>query len=429
VPTRRLDIAGRFATPAELKVQFDGEIYAARPGEPLAYTLLAHGVYVLGRSSKYHRPRGMFCGTGSCGQCVARVGGLPSVRTCLAPATAGLEARAQNVLGSARFDLLAPIDWIFFAGLDHHRLMTQSTPLNRLAVGTARYLAGLGTLPEAPLPPLGQVPESRHVQVAVVGGGPAGCAVAAATLAAGLRTVVLDATAPADAPSPVVGAARVLGLYDDQALLAITPHGQLRLRADLVVVATGAYEQPPPCPGNDRPGVLGLRAAERALALGILPGLHVAVAVAGDADPSTRRRAACLGEGLVAAGASVTKLGGAGGADTPLPLQRISGAAPRLWVARCGDAEPVVCDALVWAGRPAPAYEMPRQMGIDTPFDAELGGFVPVHGADGSTARDGVFVAGEVAGVEADAAAAHGAAVGAALCRKLRLVDADVSVA
>ncbi len=79
---RKLEIAGWFTSPPDAVIEVDGKSYSARAGEPLALTLLAHGVYVLGRSTKYHRPRGLFCGRGTCGHCLAQVDGQPNQRLC-----------------------------------------------------------------------------------------------------------------------------------------------------------------------------------------------------------------------------------------------------------------------------------------------------------------------------------------------------------
>ena len=429
MPTRRLEIEGRHASPATVPVSFDGKTFMARPGEPWAVTLLAHGVYTLGRSSKYHRPRGMFCGVGSCGQCVARVEGLPNVKLCRSVCVADATAQSQNTLGNARFDGLEAVDWIFAKGLDHHHLLVQTGLINRVAVAMARQLAGLGRLPARPAVPKGAEPQRVHVQVAVVGAGVAGRAVATVTRRHGLDTWLLESGPSIQ--SDVRAEHHVLGFYDDQELLVTTPGGLLRLRADAVVLATGGYELPPPCPGNDVPGVMGRRAAELALQWGVLPGRRVAVALPPNADAAVQRQARQLVSRLQRAGATLVQVIGLGSsvpraAVTGTRLLRIEGAAPELQVH--SDASTVDCDALIWCARPAPAYELARQMGVDTPFNADLGGFVPVAAADGSTAQEGVYIAGELAGMEAFQAAPHGELVGETLAQHMR-IDPGVALA
>ena len=429
MPTRRLEIEGRHASPATVPVSFDGKTYMARPGEPWAITLLAHGVYTLGRSSKYHRPRGMFCGVGSCGHCVARVDGLPNVRLCRASVAPEASAQSQNTLGNARFDGLEAVDWIFPKGLDHHHLLVQTGPVNRLAIAMARQLAGLGRLPAHAAPPAGAPPQHAHVQVAVVGAGVAGRAAANVTRRRGLDTWILEAGPSLHAD--VRAAHNVVGFYDDQELLVTTPKGLLRLRADAVVLATGGYELPPPCAGNDVPGVMGRRAADLALAWGVLPGRRVAVALPPNADASVQRQARQLVSRLQRAGATLVAVVGLGAsvpraATTATQLLGIEGAAPELQVH--SDSCTVDCDALVWCARATPAYELARQMGVETPFDAASGGFVPVTAQDGSTALEGLYVAGELAGVEASQAAPHGELVGETVAQHMR-IDSGVALA
>ncbi|MEE8410409.1 MAG: 2Fe-2S iron-sulfur cluster-binding protein, partial [Myxococcota bacterium] len=296
---RKLELPGFFEAPPELTITFEGRPYGARRGETLAQTLLAHGIYVTGRSAKYHRPRGLFCGRGACGHCMARIDGFPNQRTCTAVACDGSQIESQNVVGSARFDLLSTIDWLFPGGIDHHRLMTESTPLNRVTIAMARELSGLGELPDGELPVTIPEPEWASevlsVRVAVVGNGPAGSAAASATKEASLDTLVIDPFL--ESPEGLTGA-RVIGFYDDRDLLAASPERLWRIRADAIVLATGGYEQLPSCAGNDMPGILARRAVESALDVGVLPGKRVAVALDPAADASTRRRARALIERL-----------------------------------------------------------------------------------------------------------------------------------
>ena len=428
---RRLEIAARFTQSPPAWVMWDGRALAARPGEPLAVTLLAHGIYILGRSSKYHRPRGMFCGAGSCGQCVMQVDGLPSTRACLARAVDRSVIRSQNTIGGAPYDLLGMVDRVFISGIDHHHLMTHSTWLNRLTVLITRELAGQGRLPTPPktyVPPA--MTREEHVAVAVVGAGPAGLAVAQITRNHGLNTAVFEAQA-----SPigeVRGDHRVVGFYDDRILLVRTRQGLLAVTADVIVLANGGYEQPPPCPGNDAPGVMGRKAALLALAHGVVPGWRVVLAAPEISDAAhhaaNNQAITLLAEELSAAGVSIiasvgcsapfAQMAGAG-------LACITSHAPHMNVCTEAD-ETFPCDALIWCAPEVPAYELAAQMGVDTPFDPKVGGFVPSHDSQGATRRDGVFVAGKAAGFAAHASYEHGKLVGTTVARRMRLVSEGV---
>ncbi|HEY6028362.1 MAG TPA: 2Fe-2S iron-sulfur cluster-binding protein, partial [Pseudolabrys sp.] len=56
----RLASGGRIDRSATLLLRFDGRDIAAYSGDTLASALLANGVKVVGRSFKYHRPRGVY---------------------------------------------------------------------------------------------------------------------------------------------------------------------------------------------------------------------------------------------------------------------------------------------------------------------------------------------------------------------------------
>src|SRR5215831_15026625 len=77
--------------------------------ESIAAAALASGTRVLSRSLKYHRPRTFFCMEGHCSGCLVRLGGVPNLRACQAPCTAGAEIEGQNAFPSTEVDLLGAV--------------------------------------------------------------------------------------------------------------------------------------------------------------------------------------------------------------------------------------------------------------------------------------------------------------------------------
>ncbi|HLF16841.1 MAG TPA: (2Fe-2S)-binding protein, partial [Candidatus Thermoplasmatota archaeon] len=75
---------------------FDGQEVPCRPGDTLGSALHRAGVKVLSRSLKYHRPRGLYCCTGSCASCFVDVDGVPNVPACMTGAHPGAAVRSQN---------------------------------------------------------------------------------------------------------------------------------------------------------------------------------------------------------------------------------------------------------------------------------------------------------------------------------------------
>src|SRR3954452_6859938 len=169
------------------RISLDGDALDAQPGDTVASALLRNGITTFTRSIKYHRPRGPFCLAGSCGQCLMRVDGVPSMPACRVTAAEGVRCERQKAPLGVDRDLFRAADFLFPEGLDHHHLLTGSRLLGRVALEVARRLAGLGELPQAAQPVIaGAV---RQVRLAIVGGGPAGLA---AARAAGADAVLLE---------------------------------------------------------------------------------------------------------------------------------------------------------------------------------------------------------------------------------------------
>src|SRR5260370_42536119 len=73
-----------------IRISLDGDAIDAQEGDTIAAALLRAGVTTFTRSIKYHRPRGPFCLQGTCGQCLMRVDGVPSLPACKVRAQEGM---------------------------------------------------------------------------------------------------------------------------------------------------------------------------------------------------------------------------------------------------------------------------------------------------------------------------------------------------
>ena len=65
--------------------EFEGRPVPFEAGDTIASALYRAGVRTFSRSLKYHRRRGLYCGTGDCPNCLMTVDGVPAVHTCTAP--------------------------------------------------------------------------------------------------------------------------------------------------------------------------------------------------------------------------------------------------------------------------------------------------------------------------------------------------------
>jgi sarcosine oxidase subunit alpha len=326
----RLGAGGLIDRDRRIAFTFDGRPYEGHPGDTLASALLARGVSLMGRSFKYHRPRGvMAAGVEEPNALVgAGEGGRfePNTRATDLYIYEGLKAVSQNRWPSLRFDLGAANSLIarFIPAGFYYKTFIGPPWLWKIYEHVIRRAAGLGAAPQA-----AEVDAFEHraafCDVLVVGSGPAGLAAALAASAAGARVILveqdihlggallrdpatLDGLAAmdwvADARARLTArGARILtrttamGYYDHNQLTLIErrveagqapgPGGLAqrlwRVRAGKVIIAAGASERPILFSNNDRPGVM-LAQAARAYRrrYGVLPGRQVIVATNND---------------------------------------------------------------------------------------------------------------------------------------------------
>ena len=288
---------------------FDGKTYPAHPGDTIASALTAAGVNVLGRSFKYHRPRGLLCGAGQCPNCLVQIGDEPNVRACRRPVEAGMEVRPQNAWPSLERDALSLTQLAsrFLPVGFYYKTFIRPRALWPYYEHFIRHAAGLGEV-DLESTPGAFDKQYLHADVAVIGGGPAGIGAALAAAAQGARVLLFD-------EQPALGghlrfaaseAARlqlsvwrkavdeqpnvavytdtaVLGLYQDNWLAAVKGTRLFKIRAGSLVVATGAFETPLLFDHNDLLGVVLGSAVRRLLHLyGVTAGKRAVVVTAND---------------------------------------------------------------------------------------------------------------------------------------------------
>ena len=77
-------------------ITVNGKVIEAIEGEPIAAAILASGIKVFRHTPKLHSPRGVYCAIGRCTDCVMRVNGVPSIRTCITPVESGMIVESQE---------------------------------------------------------------------------------------------------------------------------------------------------------------------------------------------------------------------------------------------------------------------------------------------------------------------------------------------
>ena len=324
--SNRID-GGQIDRTRTLTFTFDGKSYAGHPGDTLASALMANNVRLVGRSFKYHRPRGMIsAGSEEPNALVElRTGARrePNTRATTAELFDGLTANSQNRWPSLAFDAMAINDRLspfFAAGFYYKTFMWPKSFWEKIYEPIIRRAAGLGSLS------VKDDPDSYdkgflHCDLLIIGAGPAGLAAAITAARSGARIILADEdfrmggrlnaetfvlgnqsgaewaaqTVAELATMPnvrLLARTTILGALDHSIYSAVErvsdhlPEPLLgkprqilwRIYSKRAILTTGAIERPIAFENNDRPGIM-LAGAIRAYAnrWAVTPGQRVAI--------------------------------------------------------------------------------------------------------------------------------------------------------
>ena len=84
--------------------EYNGKKISGYDCDTIGSALYSSGMRIFGRSFKYHRPRGLFCVSGNCPNCLMNVDGKPNVRSCTTKITEGMIVKHQNAWPSLNLD-------------------------------------------------------------------------------------------------------------------------------------------------------------------------------------------------------------------------------------------------------------------------------------------------------------------------------------
>jgi sarcosine oxidase subunit alpha len=413
---------------------FDGKPYQGFKGDTVASALLANGVKVVGRSFKYHRPRGVLTAGSEEPNAMIQVIGAanqtPNVRATMQELFEGLTTRSQNRMGSLRFDLLAVNDLMapfLSAGFYYKTFMWPRAFWERIYEPAIRRAAGLGSLS-------GRHDEGHYEKafafcdLLVIGGGPTGLMAALTAGRAGADVILadedsrlggrlisngetidgapgLDWVAAAEAELAALPNVRVMrrttvtGAYDDgvfAALERVALHKPARpdvprecfwrITARRTILASGALERPIAFPMNDRPGIMMASAVETYLhRYGVVPGQRVTLFANNDGARASAR--ALMAAGVQVAAILDSRTNASAVEDCPVYLgARITDTAGRHGLTRieghhAGGEFKLETDLLAMSGGWNPTLHLTCHMNGRPRWSDEIAAFVPAEGA------------------------------------------------
>jgi sarcosine oxidase subunit alpha len=438
-------LVGRLTQPDKsLSITFDGRMIPALAGQSIAAALAAAGVRTFTRSFKYHRPRGLFCVSGECPNCLMNVNGRPNVRTCIEPARQGQVITHQNAWPALGFDALRIIDKLdrFLPVGFYYKRFHKPRWLWPVFEHVVRHIAGLGRIDIHATEAREADVEHVQTEICVVGAGPAGMAAALEAAEAGARVLLLEREAipgghllydsdfvPAEGGRilnhPRIRAlmgTTVFGLYEENLLGAFQEYRLLKIRAKQVIVCTGGRQQPFLFQNNDLPGIFlargvlrlaylyGVRAGSRAVVLTDndeghrlarhLPKIGIEVQAVVDQRSSTEGQ-------LVGPHVHFSStIAGARG-NSHLKAVQVAGLDAGGFV-NLQSAQEIPCDLVCLASGLQPANELLLQAGMRFRYTGDrwqqeqaVAGLWAAGAAAGTFERDGQLLEGKLRGAEA----------------------------
>jgi sarcosine oxidase subunit alpha len=359
----------------EVSFYFDGWRVTGFEGDTMGSAVAASGRRIFSRSFKYHRPRGLYCCSGHCPNCLMTVDGVPNVRVCVEPIRDGAVVEPQNVLGGLRFDVLSVVDKMggpFTPVGFYYRTMIRPRRLWPLYEKMLRNVAGLGRVDEKGGHSRRYDVEHRKARVLVIGGGKAGRAAALAAASAGPGVVLVDESYDVSGVEldgvEVVAPARALGIWEGNLVPIDAGTVMYRFRAERIVVATGALEQPLVHPGNDLVGVMLPSAVRRLVRdFAVQPGENAVVIATDDGGLG-------VADDLRDIGVVVNRVVDLReGQPRELEAYGRKGRLRGLLL----DGDMVECDLLVASAGRQPSYSLLAQAGARVEYEPALGVFVP----------------------------------------------------
>ena len=295
---------------------FEGRSFTGYAGDTIASALAANDAWMISRSFKYHRPRGVLTMIGQDANTLVQVGDEPNCLADKREIAPGLFVEGQNYVGTLEADRGRVIELVkkFLPVGFYYKTFHEKRTSWRFWEPIVRKMAGLGKIDlKADFHHSYYDKKYLFADVAVVGGGPAGLSAALQAAETGAEVVLIEEGAilggslnyarfdeDGEASCRITGdlVARVKlkanitvltkaicsGWFADNWLPVIQGNRLFKLRAQSVIIASGSIEQPAVFRNNDLPGIMMGSAAQRLIHFyGVRPG-HRAVILTANRD-------------------------------------------------------------------------------------------------------------------------------------------------
>lgn len=429
-----------------VKFTFEGQAYTGFEGDSISSALWANSERVLGRSFKYHRPRGVLSLANHDINAMVTDGVDTNIRADVVAVKSSMQLTAVNTDGGLKNDRNRYIDKLakFLPVGFYYKAFHTPKSLFPFWERVIRKAAGLGVV-NFEYPRILKRKLNRHCDLLVIGGGVTGLTAALAAAKEGLEVVVADENAKAGgsltydragsaeaanllqelmeklSQQPrvtLMTGAYAAGYYADHLVPVVAAEGITKVRAKAVIVASGVFEQPPVFRYNDLPGVMLGSAAQRLIYRYAVKPFNQGVVVTANSH-GYRVALDLLQAGCKVAALIDMRAAGESGALAAevarrgIPIRKgscvyealpvsgnmgVRGVVVSKYDEESNVADPqkteiIECDGVAMSAGWAPAAALLYQAGTGMHYDGTLQQFVPAR------LPKGVFAAGKVNGV------------------------------
>ena len=438
-----------------VSITLDGKRIKAYENEIVGMSIFAAGKRTLARSLKYHRPRSMFCSTGTCHRCLMEIDGIPNRRACLTLVKDGMVIRSQNSFPNAEKDLLSFIDKFsnyLQTSIYHHHFLKPKF-LRQTYLKVLKRFTGLGRLDLHQ--PVLTIPESKterplkklKSEIVIAGGGLTGLSAALSAADSGVSVLVLEekkslngqlsekkrsglldthflryqsrlneleAKVRAHPGIESWQGAILTGIYEGIHLGVVSPDdGIAKLPKTSLIIATGAYDALPVFRNNELPGIFSARLVEKMIYdYGIKPGRRALIW-------GSTKLASSVAEALIGAKTMISGFVTISSTVSEELSEVAEDLGVKVWTDSVifdvkgkhkvnsaiiqnkvdGKLNEVKSDLIVICHL-QPRYELQLHAGCEMVFDEQSGGLVARTDSMLRSTQERVYVAGEALGIE-----------------------------
>jgi len=404
-----------FERKKKMKFFFNGEEVWGYDNESIAAALFADGYKVFTYSSEKRRPRGAFCMIGKCSSCLMTVNGIPNVRTCKLPVEEGIDVKMQ--VGKAEFLDIRENFEVKRKKIDTEILVIGGGPAGLCAAISASKYGAKVLLVDEQFILGGQLIKQTHKFFG------------STEHFAGVRGIYIADKLKKDIEKygvEVLLKTTVIGIYEGKKIAAVKEESFGRefyeISAKRIIIATGAMEKTLIFENNDLPGVMGAGGVQTLMNVyGVKPGNRALIVGAGNVGVIVGYQMLQAGMEVVAVVEALPTIGAYQVHASKLrrygvPIytrHTILKAHGKEWVEGAtivqinerfspieGSEKYVDCDLILIAVGLQPSYKLARMAGCSLKYVPELGGFVVPRKRNLETDVEGIYVCGDVSGIE-----------------------------